>query len=129
MAGFDSSHWLYRLSAGEWLAAAHNELVRARAALVDKQHRSGVTQARRAAGMAWNAWMINHRASEDRYGRSYMDHLKVLCHDEAVTDEVRAAAQALCDAKLMSELVQLGPGSTELADAALVILKFSEPVP
>ena len=124
MSGSDSSHWLHRLSAAEWLAAATNELARARAALVGKSHRSGVTQARRAAGMAWNAWMILNHGSEDRYGRSYMDHLKVLCSDDNVSEGVRVAATALCDSKLNSDLVQLGPGSTELADAAEVLLKF-----
>ena len=124
MAGSDPSHWLHRLSSAEWLAAANNELVRARHALQGKDHRGGVTQARRAAGMAWNAWMIRNGRSEDRYGRSYMDHLKTLCHDESVPDEIRAASTALCEAKMNVDLVQLGPGSTALADSAAAILDF-----
>ncbi len=124
MPGHDAAHWLHRLTATEWLAAARNELVRARHALATKDHRGGVTQARRAAGMAWNAFMAAHGGSEDRYGRSYMDHLKALAHDEDVTELVRAAATALCDSKLNQDLVQLGPGSTVLADRAGEILAY-----
>jgi HEPN domain-containing protein len=125
MPGPDASHWLHRLTSTEWLAAARNDLARARVALAGKDQRGGVTQARRAAGMAWNAWMAKAaHASEDRYGRSYMDHLKALSHDEDVPETVRAAAAALCDAKLNADLVQIGPGSTVLADRASEIIDF-----
>lgn len=76
--------------------------------------------------MAWNAWMVREGRSEDRYGRSYMDHLKALGHDESVPEAVRAAANTLCEAKMNVDLVQLGPGSTELADHAETILAFVE---
>jgi hypothetical protein len=116
--------WLHRLSAEEWLAAARGELTRAEQALLGKQQRSGVAQSRRAAGMAWNAALqqildANERA---RYGRSYMDHLKVLADDTAVPTAVRDAARSLISAPLEQTLVQLGAGDTRLARAAEIIL-------
>jgi HEPN domain-containing protein len=120
----DPDHWLYRLSPDEWLRAAEGELARARAALVAKQQRAGVAQARRAAGMAWNAVLAlaARDALDEKYGRSYMDHLKALAGDEAVPPEVRIAARSLLQAPLQSDIVQLGPGDTRLADAAQAIV-------
>jgi HEPN domain-containing protein len=120
MPGPDPDHWLHRLTAEEWLRAAEGELVRAEAALLGKQQRAGVATARRAAGMAWNAVLVV--AFDERYGRSYMDHLKALCDDGAVPAEVGAAARALVEAPLASDVVQLGRGDTRLAEAARTIL-------
>ncbi len=55
MPGPDPAHWLHRLTAEEWLAAAETEIGHAEAALARRAARPGVTHARRAAGMAWNA--------------------------------------------------------------------------
>ena len=77
MPGPDPAHWLHRLTAAEWLAAAENELALAEAALARRAFRPGVTHARRAAGMAWNAVLVA-MPDDDRYGRSYMDHVHAL---------------------------------------------------
>lgn len=116
--------WLTRLSAEEWIAAARGELLRATQALQLKQQRAGVAQARRAAGMAWNAVLLQivDVAERARYGRSYMEHLKALAGDVAVATTVRDAASALVTAPLEQTLVQLGAGDTRLADAARVIV-------
>jgi hypothetical protein len=116
--------WLHRLSSAEWLAAARGELSRAEQALIGKQQRSGVAQARRAAGMAWNAALqqIVDATERARYGRSYMDHLKVLAEDTAVATAVRDAARSLVSAPLEQTLVQLGAGNTQLARAAEIII-------
>jgi hypothetical protein len=116
--------WLTRLSAEEWLRAARSELVRATEALRAKHQRAGVAHARRAAGMAWNAALrtIGDPASRARYGRSYMDHLRVLQHDEVVSATAREAAQALVTAPLEPALVQLGVGDARLAELARVIV-------
>ena len=119
MPGRDPSHWLHRLDAGEWLRAAANELARAEEALAGKQHRPGVAGARRAAGMAWNAVLVG--AEDPRYGRSYMDHLKALARDDAMAELVRAAAQQLLEAPLVTNIIPLGRGDTRLAEAARVI--------
>jgi HEPN domain-containing protein len=118
--GPDPTHWLHRLTSEEWLRAAENELGRARAALEHKQSRAGLTGARRAAGMAWNAVLAI--APDDGYGRSYMDHLKALGDDASVPDRVRESARALLRAPLQPELVTLGRGDTHLADAAQSIV-------
>jgi HEPN domain-containing protein len=125
MSESEDSSWLSRLSAEEWLRAAQGELARAELALRHKQQRAGVTQARRAAGMAWNAVLhgiadLDERA---RYGRSYMDHLRVLCDDVGVSARVREAAAELVAAPLEQVLVQLGAGDVRVASAAAVIVE------
>src|SRR5437868_285737 len=108
MPGLDPDHWLHRLTADEWLRAARIELRRADEALAHKQQRAGVAGARRAAGMAWNAVLVV--ATDERYGRSYMEHLRALADDAAVPGAIREAARALVEAPLTSEVVTLGRG-------------------
>jgi hypothetical protein len=91
----DPSHWLFRLTPAEWLAAADTELEHAAAALARRSRRPGITHARRAAGMAWNAVLV--LASDERYGRRYMDHILALADDGGAPPEVRAAAALLRD--------------------------------
>jgi hypothetical protein len=124
MPGTDLDHWLHRLTSEEWLRAAATELLRARRALGGKLQRQGVAGARRAAGMAWNAVLV--LAADESYGRSYMEHLRALAGDRVVPENVRAAAQALVDAELAPELVQLGPGDTRIADAAAAIVEHAQ---
>lgn len=125
MAEKDPNHWLFRYSPEEWLRAAEGELNRARAALNIKQQRTGVAGARRAAGMAWNAVLAI--APDERYGRSYMEHLKALATDATVPDPVRVAAHALVEAPLETKLVTLGThGDTRLADAAQAIILHAQ---
>jgi hypothetical protein len=125
MPGRDPDHWLYRLSPDEWLRAAEHELRRAGEALVRKQTRPGVAGARRAAGMAWNGVLALAEQLDERYGRSYMDHLHALVSEPAVPVEVQRAADALVRAPLTSELVVLGPGDARLADAARLIVEHA----
>ena len=120
MPGRDPTHWLHRLDAGEWLRAADNELDRARTALLGKQQRAGVTGCRRAAGMAWNAVLVG--GEDERYGRSYMDHLHALAKDAALDDATRAAADALVTAPLSTNVIPLGKGDTRLSDCAAAIV-------
>jgi HEPN domain-containing protein len=124
----NGNSWLLRLSAEEWLRSAHNELQRATQALLHKQQRAGVTQARRAAGMAWNAVLHGIADADERarYGRSYMDHLRVLSSDDRVSMAVRDAAGALVTANLEQDLVQLGAGDTRLARAAEVVVEEAQ---
>ncbi len=116
----DPTHWLHRLSAEDWLRAAEGELVQAARALSSRKQREGLTYARRAAGMAWNAVLV--RDLDESYGRSYMDHLRALSKDARRPEDVRAAARSLLEAPMTLELVPLGPGSTALADAAAVVV-------
>lgn len=77
----DPEHWLWRLSAAQWLAAGDQE-IRLAADSADSRRRA-VTHARRGAGMGLNAVLV-HMASrgwsdeecETRWGRSYIDHLR-----------------------------------------------------
>lgn len=116
-AKIDPAHWLYRLTAEQWLSAADNELNAAYQALVGKQHRAGVTYARRAAGMALNARL--RRTPDPAYGRSYMEHLQALRTDAAVSQELSDAASRLLAVPTTQQLVTLGPrGDTTPAELA-----------
>ena len=117
----DPNHWLYRFDAREWLRTAEGELVRAKQALIAKQYRAGVTQARRAAGMAWNA-VLFVTGDESGYGRSYMEHLQGLARDQTVPEPVRQAARALVEAPVVQAVVTIGKGDPSLALAAEAIL-------
>lgn len=123
----DPNHWLYRLTADEWLRAADNELQQARTAFAGKHQRTGVTHARRAAGMAINAVLCG--APDEAYGRSYMEHLQALGRDAAVGEELRQAAMWLLQMPLVPELVTLGPrGDVSLAEPAASIVAYARSV-
>jgi HEPN domain-containing protein len=112
--------WLHRLGFAEWMAAALGELERAYEQLGARRHREGLTHARRAAGMGLNALLcVDFDAG---YGRSYTEHLVALAADARATDETRAAARRLLEAPARLELVTLGKGSVELAEAAQRVL-------
>ena len=124
MSEKDPEHWLYRLTPEEWLRAAAAELERATRALEGKQHRAGITQALRAAGMAWNAVLAATR-DETSYGRSYRDHLDVLARDPTVPEAVRLAAHAIVTAPLNAAVVTLGRGDLTVAKHAAMICEHA----
>ncbi|HXT97133.1 MAG TPA: hypothetical protein VN853_12595 [Polyangia bacterium] len=124
MPGPDPAHWLHRLTAEEWLAAAATELEHAEAALARRSVRPGITHARRAAGMAWNAVLVTQ--PDERAGRSYMEHVVALAADPAVPDEIRAAAQRLRDTPPRPpELVTLGKPDLGPAQDARAIADYA----
>ncbi len=107
MPGTDPAHWLLRLTSDEWLAAATHELALAEAALTRRAARPGITHARRAAGMAWNAVLVER--PDPRAGRSYMEHVVALAQDPAAPPEVREAALTLrAGSSGPPELIRLG---------------------
>jgi len=125
MPGTDPGDWLRRLSPAEWLAAATTEIAQAVEALTRRAARPGVTHARRAAGMAWNAVLV--LAPEPRFGRSYMEHVAALAADPDAPDDVRAAAQLLRDTPpLPPTLITLGKPDLRAADAARTILAHAQ---
>jgi len=136
--------WLRRLSPDEWLRAADHELALCAEALQRRALRPGVTHARRAAGMAWNAVLhivsaapdaaSDSRAESslelDRYGRSYMDHVKALADDAAtadgVPDDARAAARTLCDIPpAPPALITLGKPDLRALEAARTLVEYA----
>jgi HEPN domain-containing protein len=125
MPGPDSGHWLHRLTGPEWLAAADTELQHARAALERRAVRPGITHARRAAGMAWNAVLIDR--PDERAGRSYMDHVLALAADGApVPDDVRDAARRLRDTPPRPpELIAIGRPDLSALDAARAVVDYA----
>jgi len=115
----DPAHWLYRFTVVEWLAAADNELRLCAEALGRRAFRPGVTLARRAAGMAWNAVLIAQPHELERAGRSYMEHLAALADAEAAPDDLRAAARELRDTPpAPPALIKLGAPNMAPLEAA-----------
>ncbi|MES1172023.1 MAG: hypothetical protein ABUL77_02195 [Bacteroidota bacterium] len=117
----DATHWLYRLTSDEWLVAAETELRHCAETLGRRAFRPGVTHARRAAGMAWNAVLV--ASFDERFGRSYMEHVAALANDQGVPDETRQAAQYLRDTPpAPPRLVTLGkPDLGPLAAARIIV--------
>lgn len=124
MPGPDPSHWLHRLTAAEWLAAAETELAAGDAALVRRSTRVVVTHARRAAGMALNAILCLR--DNPAWGRSYMEHVVALAGDPAAPAERQADAALLRDTPpAPPTLVKLGPPDRSSLDAAERILAWA----
>ena len=128
MPGSDPGHWLHRLDAAEWLAAAATELAHAEEKLSSRAVRPGVTHARRAAGMAWNAVLVI--APDDRYGRSYMEHVVALAQapddDASIPADVRAAARLLRDTpSVPPQLITIGKPDLAALEAARTIVDFA----
>lgn len=128
MPGRDPGHWLYRLDAAEWLAAAATELAHCEQTLSRRAVRPGVTHARRAAGMAWNAVLVT--APDERYGRSYMEHVVALAtapdDDPTIPAPVRDAARRLRDAPAAPpQLITIGKPDLGALDAARTIVEFA----
>jgi HEPN domain-containing protein len=93
----DPGDWLRRLAPDEWIHAAMGELRRAESAYASGDARGGAAGVKRAAGMALNAALIVE--PDERWGRSYVEHVTALAADESVPEAVRQACRAVLDAK------------------------------
>jgi hypothetical protein len=110
----DPTHWLFRFTAREWIKIALQEIDRAEAAYASRDRKGGMATCRRAAGMGVNAAMVAGALTEERYGRSYMDHFVALAHDESAPQAVRDAAKLLADTPLPgTELILLRTSNTD----------------
>jgi hypothetical protein len=124
MPAKDPNHWLYRLSAEEWLAAAETELGHCQQTLARRAIRPGVTHARRGAGMALNAVLVVEERSA--WGRSYMEHVVALADDQAAPAAVRAAARLLRDTPPQPPaLVSLGKPDLRVLEAARAVVDWA----
>jgi hypothetical protein len=97
----DPHDWLRRLAPDEWIRAAMGELRRAESAYAGGDARGGAAGVKRAAGMALNAALIVE--PDERWGRSYVEHVTALARDERVPEAVRHACRIVLEAK--------GPGT------------------
>jgi hypothetical protein len=78
--------------------------------------------------MAWNAVLVT--APDERYGRSYMDHVVALAQasddDTSIPDAVRAAARALRDTPpAPPPLITIGKPDLSALEAARTIVAFA----
>ena len=89
----DATHWLLRLSPDEWIRAGLTEVRRAAEAFDARNARAGDACAKRGAGMALNGALIVE--PDERWGRSYVDHLMALSRDPVVPERVREACREL----------------------------------
>jgi hypothetical protein len=130
-----SDHWLWRLDAPSWLAAARAELEQGRAQSTSR--RTAITHARRAAGMALNAALVgmgsrgwSREQCEHAWGRSYIDHLRAL--SVADTHEPFDVQQAGRCRALLDIPVMPPPGLVKLArnrdEAAIGALDLAEEI-
>ena len=126
-------HWLHRLDAHGWIAAAHSELDAGLRRIAER--RAAITHARRAGGMAMNAVLVawTHREPtlepEAPWGRSYLDHLRALAGGVRgpLDDEATAIARAVLATPIVPPpLVALGRRHAEteavLAQARALVL-------
>ncbi|HEU4535952.1 MAG TPA: hypothetical protein VFS00_17630 [Polyangiaceae bacterium] len=120
----DPNHWLFRLSADEWIRAALGELGAAERALRGRQAKAGHVGVLRAAGMALNGALIVE--PNPAWGRSYVEHVAALAREgDAVPAAVREAARFLIEAPAPgSSLVPLRSpaGDERLLEAARTIM-------
>ncbi|MBK8241076.1 MAG: hypothetical protein IPK74_36640 [Deltaproteobacteria bacterium] len=124
MADDDASeHWLWRLDAAAWLAAARRELAAAHEQL--ESRRACVAHARRAGGMACNAvlcaWAQREPERADAiasvWGRSYVEHLRWLVAGSRgpLPEGVEALAKTLLETPMAPPEV-IGLGAQRHAD-------------
>jgi hypothetical protein len=92
----DKTHWLLRLSPNEWISAGLGELSRAEKALAAGSARAGIVGVKRAAGMALNGALIVE--PDEGWGRTYVEHVQALAHDEKVPLAVREACRTVLEA-------------------------------
>lgn len=114
----DPTHWLWRLDAAEWIAAARSELVGAQDKLGNR--RAAVVHCRRGAGMALNAVLVawartdgDDDGATTRWGRSYVDHLDALAAGDRLSlpeDAVALAAEILAVPTTGREVATIGRG-------------------
>lgn len=125
------SHWLFRLDAAEWIAAATRELELAQAE--SRSRRKVLTHLRRAGGMALNGVLVaahtreslTREEAESVWGRSYVDHLRCIGASASPAPEapesVCKAARSLVELPLNDpeRLVRLGGGHGPVVEAAM----------
>lgn len=135
----DPTHWLYCKPPRAWLQSSMEELSRVHSALSTRDHKGALATCRRAAGLALNAMLCSAERLDERYGRSYMDHIQALSTDPSAPEAVQNAAKLLLNTPTSS------PGFTvlrtvrkdhELVEAtkdimahALALLLRTEPMP
>ena len=122
----DETHWLYRLTADEWLRAAATELRHSRQAFENKSQRAAVAHARRAGGMAINAllWLAFRRFLRTQLRAGPLGRF---AKDPAVPSSLQVDAQELLAMPMQAVLVQLGPkGDPKQADPAARILEWAQ---
>ncbi|MCC6645979.1 MAG: hypothetical protein IT374_10460 [Polyangiaceae bacterium] len=88
--------WLSRRSPRGWIDASLAELSRARSAFASGDARAGTVATKRAAGMALNAVLILF--PDERWGRTYVEHVVAAAADAALPAEVRLAAGVVAGA-------------------------------
>ena len=118
----DPDHWLFRLSADEWLRAAAADLASGHSNVSSR--RAAITYARRAAGMALNGLLVAFgQATGDvvsatqRWGRSYIDHLRaVAAESDPKAMHLPLSAPSAC-AGLLKIPVVLPQGLVQLGAA------------
>ena len=89
--------WLRRHAPREWIRIGLAELRRATQAFDAHDVGAGLAGCKRAAGMALNGALLVE--PDERWGRSYVDHLRAVSTDEGVPPAVREACNVLLESR------------------------------
>ncbi|HEY2516393.1 MAG TPA: hypothetical protein VGI39_36230 [Polyangiaceae bacterium] len=92
----DPGDWLRKLSPDEWIRAGLGELKRAEEAYARGNTRAGAAGVKRGAGMALNGALLVE--PDERWGRTYLEHLAALGADAGQPAAVRDACRAVLEA-------------------------------
>jgi hypothetical protein len=93
----EETDWLRRHTPREWIQVALGELRRASAAFESNDLGAGVAGCKRAAGMALNGALTVE--PNERWGRTYVEHVRALSVDAQVPAAVRDACNVLLEAR------------------------------
>jgi hypothetical protein len=120
----DAEHWLWRLDATAWAAAAEVEWQSAKDNVAKR--RTAIAHCRRAGGMALNAVLVASRSDErdveHMWGRSYVEHLqRVAAGDTGPLGPDAAAAAAAILATPMTAPALVGLGARAHADVTRLV--------
>jgi hypothetical protein len=126
-APVDPDHWLLRLSSEDWMRAAVVEYDRGVEALSGRNARQASVHALRAAGMGINAALRD--APDERYGRSYAEHLTALAAVVDAPPPVKHAAKVLVSDQVSALVTLGGRQQGPLAAARAVLVWCAERVP
>jgi hypothetical protein len=117
----DAEHWLWRLPAAQWLDAARHELALGQQKAGSR--RAALVHARRGAGMGLNAVLAamgeaaddddERAAMEERWGRSYVEHLRAIAEGNEfvrapLPAEAAQAARLVLEMPLQAQVITLG---------------------
>ncbi|MFM2153078.1 MAG: hypothetical protein RL199_1513 [Pseudomonadota bacterium] len=126
-APVEPDHWLLRLTAEDWMRAGVVEYDRGVEALAARNARQASVHAVRAAGMGINALLRD--TPDERYGRSYAEHLTAVAAVVDAPVAVKHAARVLISDQANGLVTLGGRQQGPLAAARAILVWCAERLP